>query len=547
MLALGSASSFLVYLDATIVNVAFPDIRTSFAGATLSGLSWILSAYGIVFAALLVPAGRLADVVGGRRLFLAGLGAFTTGSLLCALAPGVMSLVGARVLQAAGGALLVPSAQLLIMAAFPPGQRMRVIGVMAGVAALASRSGRCSAASSSISAAGGSSSSSTCLSGSRRWRSAAGCRAGLRRRPAAGSRGLGRRHRCGRAGGARRRPGPVWGWDDPRVLGAFLGAAVLVPVLLRRCRRHPAPALALSLFKLRSFRFGNLGALLLGMSFFGLVLGNALYLTQVWGYSVLTAGLAIAPGPLASAAAAVLAGRFTDRIDPRRFVAPGAVVSALAAVWLATQVGRSPEFVAAWLPGVLLMGIGVGLGFATIVAVCVRDLGPAELGIGSGMSATTRQLGAVFGVAILVAILGPAPAPDAYDAGWWAMGGLRARRRGAGCADRGAAAVAAGHASRMRRARVAAVAGWSWPKAWRRPLMPSTRSVATRRRGRRRMSRASAMAANRSACTRLVTASSSSHSSRRSLAASSACGLAQVVVGVTSHTFSRGSSAFSSS
>ena len=139
---------------------------------------------------------------------------------------------------------------------------------------------------------------------------------------------------------------------------------------------------------------------------------------------MLTAGLAIAPGPLASAAAAVLAGRFTDRIDPRRFVAPGAVVSALAAVWLATQVGRSPEFLAAWLPGMLLMGIGVGLGFATIVAVCVRDLGPAELGIGSGMSATTRQLGAVFGVAILVAILGPAPAPDAYDAGWWAMGGL---------------------------------------------------------------------------------------------------------------------------
>ena len=426
VLALGSASSFLVYLDATIVNVAFPDIRTSFAGATLSGLSWILSAYGIVFAALLVPAGRLADVVGGRRLFLAGLGAFTAGSLLCALAPGVMSLVGARVLQAAGGALLVPSAQLLIMAAFPPGQRMRVIGVMAGVAALASALGP---------VLGG---LVVDLGG---WRlvflvnlpiGLAALALGGRMPAPAVAGGVPRPDLVGSgvvigavglaALGAVQ--GPVWGWDDPRVLGAFLGAAVLVPVLLRRCRRHPAPALALSLFKLRSFRFGNLGALLLGMSFFGLVLANALYLTQVWGYSVLTAGLAIAPGPLASAAAAVLAGRFTDRIDPRRFVGPGAVVSALAAVWLATQVGPSPEFLAAWLPGMLLMGIGVGLGFATIVAVCVRDLGPAELGIGSGMSATTRQLGAVFGVAILVAILGPAPAPDAYDAGWWAMGGL---------------------------------------------------------------------------------------------------------------------------
>ena len=141
VLAVASASSFLVYLDATIVNVAFPDIRASFAGTTLAGLSWILSAYGIVFAALLVPGGRYADVVGGRRLFLAGLAAFTFGSVLCAAAPSVPLLVAARVLQAAGGALLVPASQLLVMAAFPPEQRMKVIGVMAGVAALASALG----------------------------------------------------------------------------------------------------------------------------------------------------------------------------------------------------------------------------------------------------------------------------------------------------------------------------------------------------------------------------------------------------------------------
>jgi MFS family permease len=98
VLAVGSASSFLVYLDATIVNVAFPDVRASFSGTTLSGLSWILSAYGIVFAALLVPGGRFADVVGGRRLFLAGLAAFTAGSALCASAPSVPLLVAARVL-----------------------------------------------------------------------------------------------------------------------------------------------------------------------------------------------------------------------------------------------------------------------------------------------------------------------------------------------------------------------------------------------------------------------------------------------------------------
>ena len=141
VLAVGSASSFLVYLDATIVNIAFPDVRSSFSGSTLAGLSWILSAYAIVFAALLVPGGRFADVLGGRRLFLAGLGAFTAGSLLCATAPSVPLLVGARVLQAAGGAMLVPAGQLLVMAAFPPEERMKVIGAMAGTAALAAALG----------------------------------------------------------------------------------------------------------------------------------------------------------------------------------------------------------------------------------------------------------------------------------------------------------------------------------------------------------------------------------------------------------------------
>ncbi len=426
VLAVGSASSFLVYLDATIVNIAFPDVRASFSGATLAGLSWILSAYAIVFAALLVPAGRLADVVGGRRLFLAGLTAFTAGSLLCATAPSVPLLVGARVLQAAGGAMLVVSSQLLVMAAHPPEQRMKAIGLMAAVAGLASALGP---------VLGG---LMVDLGG---WRLVflVNLPIGL------GALVLGRRmpepprqpraHRPDLVGsllavvavgalalGAVQ--GPVWGWGDPRTIAAFVASALLAPLLVWRSAVHPAPVLELTLFRVRSFAAGNMGSLLLGTSFFGLVLSNSLYLTQVWDYSVLRAGLAIAPGPLASAAAAILAARFTDRIDPRRFVLPGAVISAIAGVWLATRVGAEPAFVAEWLPAMLLMGVGVGLGFATTVAVCVRDLGTAQLGIGSGMSAATRQLGAVFGVAILIAILGPAPGAAAYDSGWWAMAGL---------------------------------------------------------------------------------------------------------------------------
>jgi EmrB/QacA subfamily drug resistance transporter len=426
VLAVGSASSFLVYLDATIVNVAFPDVRASFDGATLAGLSWILSAYGIVFAALLVPAGRLADVIGGRRLFLAGLAGFTAGSVLCATAPSVALLVGARVLQAAGGALLVPSSQLLVMAAHPAGQRMKAIGVMAGVAALASALGP---------VLGG---LMVDLGG---WRLVflVNLPIGL------AALYVGRRMPQPSPRPAARRPdlvgsllavaavgtlalgavqGPVWGWGDPRTLVAFAASGLLAPLVVWRSAAHPAPVLELALFRVRSFSAGNVGALLLGTSFFGLLLANSLYLTQVWDYSVLRAGLAIAPGPLASATAAILAARFTDRIDPRRFVLPGALLSAAACVWLATQVGAERAFLADWLPGMLLMGTGVGLGFATIVAVCVRDLGAAQLGVGSGMSATTRQVGAVLGVATLVAILGPVPGAESYDSGWWAMAAL---------------------------------------------------------------------------------------------------------------------------
>jgi EmrB/QacA subfamily drug resistance transporter len=427
VLAVASASSFLVYLDATIVNVAFPDVRASFTGATLAGLSWILSAYAIVFAALLVPGGRLADRFGGRRLFIAGLTGFTLGSALCAAAPSVPLLVTARVLQAAGGALLVPASQLLVMAAFPPEARMKVVGVMAAVAGISSALGP---------VLGG---LAVELGG---WRLvflvnlpiglaalAAGrrlpsppARAGERQRPDLLGAALAVASVGALALGAVQ--GPVWGWGDPRTLAAFAGAAVLAPLLVWRSARHPAPVVVLPLFHFRSFSTGNLAAFLLGTSFFGLVLANSLWLTQVWGYSVLVAGLAIAPGPLASAVSAGVAARFTDRVDPRRFLLPGAVISAFAGIWLATQVGTEPDFVGEWLPATLLMGIGTGLGFATVVAVCVRDLPPAALGVGSGMSATTRQLGAVAGVATLVAVLGPAPDAGVYDAGWLVMAAL---------------------------------------------------------------------------------------------------------------------------
>src|ERR1700749_2962093 len=133
VLGITSIGLFMASLDLFIVNIAFPDLSRSFDDASLSSLSWVLNAYAIVFAALLVPAGRIADRVGRKRVFLSGLLVFLLGSALCAAARSVPALVGARVLQAAGGAMMVPTTLGLILPAFPPEPRAAAIGIWSAV------------------------------------------------------------------------------------------------------------------------------------------------------------------------------------------------------------------------------------------------------------------------------------------------------------------------------------------------------------------------------------------------------------------------------
>src|SRR5213080_2874924 len=123
VLLVTSVAVFMAFLDVTIVNIAFPDLRADFSSSSLASLSWVLNAYNIVFAALLVPAGRLADLVGRRRLFFVGFGLFLAASAACGLAPSIEVLVGARAVQAAGAALLVPTSLGLVLPEFPPERR----------------------------------------------------------------------------------------------------------------------------------------------------------------------------------------------------------------------------------------------------------------------------------------------------------------------------------------------------------------------------------------------------------------------------------------
>jgi MFS family permease len=214
---------------------------------------------------------------------------------------------------------------------------------------------------------------------------------------------------------------PEWGWGDRATIGALAAGIALVPLVIARSRRHPAPVLDVSLFRARSFAAANAGTVLFSTGFYAMLLAHVLFLTTVWGYDVLTAGAALTPGPLMAALSAGPAGRLADRYGQRAVAMPGALIYALGLLWFVTQVGAEPAYVADWLPGTIVTGIGVGLAFPTFGSAAVASVPFARFGVGAAITATSRQLGAVLGVAMLIAVVGtpaPADALGAFQSGW---------------------------------------------------------------------------------------------------------------------------------
>jgi len=418
-IAAACAGAFLAFLDTTIVNISFPSIAGSFPEASRSELSWVLDAYFIVLAALLVTAGGLADVLGRRRMFLWATAAFVGTSVLCAVAPTWQLLVVARALQGAAAAVIAPVSMALMLPEFPPERRAAGVGIWGAAAAAAAAFGP---------PLGG------LLVEVADWRwiflvnvpiglvvLAAG-RRGLRESVDAHATGL-----PDLAGSALTIAGlgllalaivegGSWGWGSARVVGALATAALLALAVARRCVTHPRPIVDPALLRIASFRTGNLGTLFFAMGFFSMILGNVIYLTSVWQYSVLEAGLAVAPGPLASTIVAGPAGALADRWGYRALIVPGCLVYALGLVILRSA-GAEPDYLGVWLPGQVSVGIGIGLAFPTLGAAAVSEVAPDRFGVASAVSSAFRQFGAVLGTAILVAIVGaPATLAAAMDA-----------------------------------------------------------------------------------------------------------------------------------
>lgn len=401
------SAAFIVFLDTTIVNIAFPDISASFAGSGRDALSWVLDGYFVVFAALLVPAGGLADRFGHRRIFLLGVAGFTAASLLCALAPSLGLLIAFRVLQGVGAALIAPTSLAIVLDSFPVEKRATGVGLWGAAAAAAAATGP---------TLGGA------LVELSDWRlvflvnlplGAAILWAGGRRlaeRPP-------RDHRLPDLPGALMLAsslalitlgiveGNDWGWSATGTLAAFAGGAALLVAMIVRSRTHPRPIVEPALFAHGSFRVGNLGTLFFSAAFFSIVLGNVLFLTTIWDYTVLQAGLAAMPGPALTAIVSGPAGRLADRFGQRVVAAPGTVIFAIG-VMVLRSAGAEPDWVGLWLPGAALTGVGIGLAFPTLGSAAVRDVPDDRFATASAVNAAFRQVGAVLGTAILIAIVG---------------------------------------------------------------------------------------------------------------------------------------------
>ncbi len=400
---------FMILLDATIVNIAIPSIIDSLQ-ASLDAILWVLNAYILAYAVLLITAGRLGDVFGQRTLFLAGLALFTLASAFCGLAQDIDQLIIARVIQGIGGALLTPQTLAILTTIFPPAKRGAAFGVWGAVAGLAGIAGP---------TLGG----LIVANWSWRWIFYVNLPIGVLALAATvlvvPDLRTGRRHRLDVVGvalassgllaivfgvieGQRYNWGLIWG---PLTIPTLIGGGVLVLVAFFVWERtRDEPLIPLSLFGNHNYALMNgvLAAVSFGM--LGLFLPLTLYFQSVLGMTALQAGLTLAPSSLASLLVAPVAGRLADKIGGKYILMVGLLLYAIG-MGLVVSLASPQSSGLTFLGPLLLAGVGIGGVFAPSSTIAMRAIDPRHAGAASGVFNTTRQLGGVLGSAVVGAML----------------------------------------------------------------------------------------------------------------------------------------------
>jgi len=422
VLAILCSGVILGSLDLFIVNVALPQIAHDFGDASLGSLSWVLNAYAIVFAALLVPAGRLTDRASRKRGFLLGVAIFTAASAACAASTGVGMLVALRAVQAVGAALLVPTSLGLVLAAYPAERRGGAVRIWTAMGGLAAGLGP---------VLGG-----LLVAADWRWAFIVNVPVGI------AALVLGWRLLPDVPGDRGPLPDAVgallltlsigalvlglvksndWGWGSGRVVALLAASVAATALFVRRSGRHRSPVLELSLLRVPSYSVTLLATMLFSAAFAGMLLSIVLWAQTDWGWSALKTGLAVSPGPLMVPVLSVASGRLIPRFGPGPVIAAGCAAFAAGLLWWTGAVGLQPHY-ADVLGGLLVTGIGVGLTLPTLFSTAAGALPPQRFATGSAVVSMIRQIGFAVGVAVFIAVLGAPSTPQArltaFQHGW---------------------------------------------------------------------------------------------------------------------------------
>jgi EmrB/QacA subfamily drug resistance transporter len=408
-LLLACGGSFLAFIDVTIANLAVPSLAVDYSDAGLDTLSWVVSLYAVAFAAALAPLGRLADVLGRRILFVGGVSVFTAASLAAALAPSVEVLLLARGVQAVGAAAMIPSSLGIVLAHSAPERRVAALGLWTASASVAAVAGP---------VLGG------VLVELTDWRALflvnvpfgvvlavaafrlpTGDRQSGRMPDLTGSLVLG-----GAVGLVvlAVTEGEDWGWGSPAVIGSLAVGALGLAAVVLRSRRHPVPALEVSLWRHRTYATANLVSVLFGIALYSWLLVTTIFLIEVWGYSTLEAGLAVTPGAAASAVVSIGLSRSSRRPSARALVLVGSVALGASGFLLGLGVPAESSYLLWMVPAGLLGGAGTGAVSVGVSSAASLSAPPASFAAATGLNMAARQVGGGLGVGVMVALLAAA-------------------------------------------------------------------------------------------------------------------------------------------
>ena len=400
---------FMIMLDNTVVNVALAAIGRSFhVHGNYARLEWVVNAYALTIAVLLLTGGKLADFFGRRRVFLLGLAIFAVSSLFCGLAGSAGELIAARAVQGVGAALMLPSTLSIITATFPPRERGAAIGIWAGTSAIALAIGPL---------VGG------VITEHINWSwifyinvpiGALGILLG--RLVIDESRDTSHEQRLDLPGLLASGVGLLalttaliegghsgWAWGSGRVIGLLAAAAVALVAFVVLELRQRLPMFDLSLFRSGTFAGANVVALLVGLAMFGVFFFVSLYMQNILGYSPVRAGASFLPMTSLIIIVAPLAGRLSDRIGSRWLMATGMTLTSGSLV-IFSQLTSSSSW---WnlFPGMLVGGLGMAITITPTTAAALSAVPVAKAGVGAGVVNTFRQIGLVLGIAVMGAIL----------------------------------------------------------------------------------------------------------------------------------------------